>query len=594
MQKPSASSSFRLLRLLAQVTEAKPKAKGKAKPKAKGGGPKSKAKAKAKSSLSSENGVIDLSIPVEDDTPAPAVSIPDFTKPAAKKEAKKKNARDSGPRGPPEEEFRKAVDFQARRLVLPYLRAFDEWGRWSFSGLQQETDNWRKAVKVLLDSEGEEEAFLLERDRLAKIREEAPDFVPSPSEYGGGPGLWDFYEEWGAVLTNLDLLHKRTFKRFPNYGPVIPAAWAEKLEELRWSDSDEDWSAYTLAEFKWFYGEGNWEEAWKKAQKAPLSAAHKRNSVSFGIKYKLYAIRNSPALRGLRPYWTSNLPKGPNGAEEEEISDADWASLEGAGGMAQTGRGQLALKPGVTHFEEERWQWSLYVPESYEEGQSYPLIIGMHGATGRGDDFLLSWLTPARKNRCFVISPKSLGPTWGSPTWNDDPSADAQNILTMIKTVKSAFPGVDLRRIFCTGMSDGGSFSYALAAYMPQLFAGVAPAGAFPVPVTMGTGHPIGDNMPQTMLGVPHHHVHGTFDFLFDIKEVREADKMVKETPGLAATWKMTELPDWTHSSPQRVHEEQIMPWFASLPPNARFDGDFKSILQDYVPWAVEKEGEQK
>jgi len=55
------------------------------------------------------------------------------------------------------------------------------------------------------------------------------------------------------------------------------------------------------------------------------------------------------------------------------------------------------------------------VPESYSAAgnETYPLVLAMHGGGGRGDDYLLSWLSTAKAQKAFVISPKSMAQTWG-------------------------------------------------------------------------------------------------------------------------------------------------------------------------------------
>lgn len=246
------------------------------------------------------------------------------------------------------------------------------------------------------------------------------------------------------------------------------------------------------------------------------------------------------------------------------------------------------LQTGIVHVDDQSrvgWTWSVYIPESYRSSSSaaaqqggasasYPLIVAMHGGNGRHDDMLLSWLATARRNRAFLLSPKSVGRTW---PLNGDPTQDAISIGVQLHQILSTYPAVDRQRIYLTGMSDGGTFCYILSLVLPQVFAGVAPAAAFPIlaqipPDMLSADAPLRE--------VPLHHVHGTTDWMFAISRARKGDENARRA-GLEK-WKFTELPWWTHASPMRVNEEVIWPWFASLPPNPRFaDGDLVPLLKE-------------
>jgi predicted esterase len=370
-------------------------------------------------------------------------------------------------------------------------------------------------------------------------------------------------------------------------------------------------------------------EAWLQVLLS-LSAVHRKNilaepnveggkarSMSHGVKYPLYELRNAAGLEPLRPYWVATGEYGDEDQRDEAgIPDEEWAALEEQQQEGGAAAGQPRLPVGVLHIDEEHEDaknatlepqglpkllaltssWSLYVPESYSSSSSYPLVLAMHGGGGRGDDYLLSWLTTARTHGAFVIAPNSMDRTWGLMS-DAEARQDAISVLLMMFQVCQNYSAIDTKRILCTGMSDGGTFSYILNQVLPRpVFQGMACAAAFPVPATMAA-----EDLQLHYDGFPTHHVHGTTDWMFSILQVREADSMA--TAALGSSWTMTELKDWTHASPSAVNQSVIWPWFASLSPSdspelvaARgeerpaFDGNFLELLHTMAPEMFEKQ----
>ena len=98
----------------------------------------------------------------------------------------------------------------------------------------------------------------------------------------------------------------------------------------------------------------------------------------------------------------------------------------------------------------------------------------------------------------------------------------------MLHQVTQVYSGIDTSRLYCTGMSDGGTFSYILMQSIGQIFAGMAAAAAFPVPSMMSAD----DFQKLKSLGVPILHVHGTNDWMFPIEQVREGDQKARAGAG--------------------------------------------------------------
>jgi phospholipase/carboxylesterase len=158
-----------------------------------------------------------------------------------------------------------------------------------------------------------------------------------------------------------------------------------------------------------------------------------------------------------------------------------------------------------------------YVPESYDPAVPHPLIVALHGGSGRGRAFLWSWVRAARTRGAIVIAPTSLGQTWAIQ--GRDP--DSPNLAVIVDFVRQKWT-VDPTRILLTGMSDGGTFTYTSGLTSESPFTHLAPvAAAFhPMLVAMADG--------RRMRDLPIHITHGARDWMFPIAMAEEAARHFK------------------------------------------------------------------
>jgi phospholipase/carboxylesterase len=127
----------------------------------------------------------------------------------------------------------------------------------------------------------------------------------------------------------------------------------------------------------------------------------------------------------------------------------------------------------------------------------------------------------------------------------------------MLDEVRDAYE-IDDSRIYLTGLSDGGIFTYIMGLERHELFAGLAPVA--------GALHLAADPMLRTRTGVevPLFVIHGVHDFIFPVTFTRQTNALLQE---LGYNLKYEELPDWGHAFPYSINERMILPWFESLPP---------------------------
>ena len=208
---------------------------------------------------------------------------------------------------------------------------------------------------------------------------------------------------------------------------------------------------------------------------------------------------------------------------------------------------------GVIHRKRDAplTDYSLYVPESYTPRRHWPLIVCLHGAYGRGDHYIWSWLRPAKSRGYMLLAPKSIDVTWSIP----QPERDARSVAAMLEEVCGEY-AVDRSRVYLSGLSDGGTFTYLLGLSRPELFAGIAPVAA--------DFHGMMDNMLRRKQGqnLPIYIVHGAHDHIFPVDSIRKGHALLSRL-GYNAHYE--ELPDWGHSYCSGINERLVMPWFESL-----------------------------
>lgn len=269
----------------------------------------------------------------------------------------------------------------------------------------------------------------------------------------------------------------------------------------------------------------------RKGPQFGQSFLNSRQALCRGL-YLLYDLRRQ--LPTLQPYWL--LPDSLPVLEERSAQTAN----------EDIPTGFMHRQRTSAHAE-----YSLYVPEYYTSQQSWPLIICLHGGYGRGDDYIWTWLRPAKSKGYLLLSPKSVGPTWSAL----NPPVDIRSIMAMVDEVLASY-AVDRKRIYLTGLSDGGIFTYMLGLAQSELFAALAPVA--------GEMHPMVDPLLRQGKGkdTPILVVHGVHDFIFPVDSVRQTNGLLQK---LGYKLAYRELPDWGHAYCYMINEQIVLPWFESI-----------------------------
>ena len=255
--------------------------------------------------------------------------------------------------------------------------------------------------------------------------------------------------------------------------------------------------------------------------------------------YLLYQLRAELPI--LQPYWV--LPTArPSLAELETRAPG------------------LEVPVGFIHMERasHRAGYSLYVPENYTAQKNWPLIVCLHSGYGRGDDYILTWLRPAKSKGYLLLAPQSRGPTWSAirtPFSPPNPPLDMGSIRAMLEEVFNTY-AVDRSRVYLSGFSDGGIFTYILGLTYADLFTGIAPVA--------GRLHPALEDLMRRGQGkgLPMLMVHGGQDPIFSVGFTRQTHDLFTRL-GYQVTYK--ELSEWGHAYPYSINESIVLPWFESI-----------------------------
>jgi len=185
-------------------------------------------------------------------------------------------------------------------------------------------------------------------------------------------------------------------------------------------------------------------------------------------------------------------------------------------------------------FEKEikiSMKYLIYLPKDYEQKNSWPLVIFLHGAGERGDDLNQvkvhgpPKLIEAGKEFPFiVVSPQCPKNKW----W--DPAELRLFLDEIVKKYK-----VDQDRIYLTGLSMGGYGTWNWAAEQPGRFAALVPI--------CGGGDP---EKAKLYAGVPIWVFHGGKD---PVVPIAQSEKMVEALKKLGSNVKFTVYPEAGHDS---------------------------------------------
>ncbi len=166
-------------------------------------------------------------------------------------------------------------------------------------------------------------------------------------------------------------------------------------------------------------------------------------------------------------------------------------------------------------------KYLLHVPPKYDSKKPTPLLFAFHGGGGFMEHMAAEknykQISKSDENGHIVVFPNGYSqlPTGKFATWNagkccgearDKKSDDVAFVKAMLLKIKSEY-NIDDKKIYSTGMSNGGLFSYRLACEMSDVFSGIA--------AVAGTDNTIDCN-PTKPISILHIHAQNDDRVLFN------------------------------------------------------------------------------
>ncbi|OVE78008.1 hypothetical protein BVX98_01510 [bacterium F11] len=173
------------------------------------------------------------------------------------------------------------------------------------------------------------------------------------------------------------------------------------------------------------------------------------------------------------------LPEMPMRGQIQGPQDIDINSIQESG--QESGNHMVTL----LHKNIKR-KYLLYIPKSYDGTNPVPLILVLHGGAGTptGTQRLSRMSEKADQEGFLVIYPQSHVSRNGFRHWNagprplepykESPADDVGFLNRILDDMEKRF-NIDERRIYATGISNGGMMIYRMACEMSHRIAAVAP-----------------------------------------------------------------------------------------------------------------------
>lgn len=178
-------------------------------------------------------------------------------------------------------------------------------------------------------------------------------------------------------------------------------------------------------------------------------------------------------------------------------------------------------------------RYLLYLPKDYDQKESWPLVIFLHGAGERGDDLEKvkihgppKLIEAGQDFPAIVVSPQCAQGQW----W----TTQMLELSALIDDIEANYK-VDKRRVYLTGLSMGGYGTWALAAYAPKRFAALVPI--------CGGGEP---RRAMMLRSTPIWAFHGAKDAVVPLAQSEEMVDALKRSSGNV---KLTVYPEAGHDS---------------------------------------------
>lgn len=209
----------------------------------------------------------------------------------------------------------------------------------------------------------------------------------------------------------------------------------------------------------------------------------------------------------------SRATAGSGGSDAATSSSGGGTTTTGGGGAPVT-CSPAGLVPGETEltisFDGNERTYDVQVPASYDNSAPVPLVLDLHGFTSSKEqqEAISGWNALAEAEGFVVVRPDGWVSSWNAGGFC---CGTAQNLdlddVGLMRAIVAEIQRqlcIDPKRIYATGLSNGGAMSHRLACEAADLFAAVAPV-SYPLDFS-----PFSGCQPSRPIAVMHSH--GVFD----------------------------------------------------------------------------------
>ena len=171
---------------------------------------------------------------------------------------------------------------------------------------------------------------------------------------------------------------------------------------------------------------------------------------------------------------------------------------------------------GTINYENIDRTFILYVPSSYDNSTKQPLVFNFHGYGSNANEQMNygDLRSQADANGFILVHPEALDDIVGTSYWNikgwsesvHDDVKFTENLINLLMDKYS----INAERIYSTGMSNGGFFSFHLACNLSASFAAVASVTGSMTKSTFDSCNP---RKPTPIM-----QIHGSLDFTVPYK----------------------------------------------------------------------------
>lgn len=220
--------------------------------------------------------------------------------------------------------------------------------------------------------------------------------------------------------------------------------------------------------------------------------------------------------------------------------------------------------------------YRLFIPAGYDASKQYPLVLYFHGAGGRGTDNLkqmtdvprfMVLAEPANQRQwpCFILAPQCPeNQQWAAMPWSEPTGVGKftsitwpmEAALALVDSLPQEYRGIDVSRLYVTGISMGGYGTWDAVCRVPKKFKAAVPI--------CGGGDPVKIAQVTDLKNLRVWAYHSADDQAVPVGRTREMIDALKALPGNQP--RNTEFPDGGHDAYTRAYADPaLLPWLFAV-----------------------------